>query len=164
MSPRLLPPDHPATHHPFERDRDRIDARLAATRMAAHEPPATPSTSELIEGLLFYPIALVISATIVPGLSLCIPGLLFVTVLILIPVVAMALVVVVAARSSRHRSSWSARSADAAKSGLEAAVARRRAVDRVRARRWSPCPPTAAGRISRPRSCDDAGQGPLSRN
>jgi hypothetical protein len=60
-------------------------------------PSATPSTSELIEGVLFYPIALVISATIAPGMLLCIPGLLFVTVLILIPVVAMAIVVLLAA-------------------------------------------------------------------
>jgi hypothetical protein len=57
----------------------------------------TPSTSELIEGVLFYPIALVISATIFPGLTLCIPGLIFVTVLILIPIAAMAIVVLLAA-------------------------------------------------------------------
>ena len=57
----------------------------------------TPSTSELIEGILFYPIALVISATIFPGLTLCIPGLIFVAVLILIPIVAMAIVVLLAA-------------------------------------------------------------------
>jgi hypothetical protein len=53
---------------------------------------ATPSTSELIEGVLFYPIALVVSATIFPGFILCIPGLLFVTVLILLPIVALAIV------------------------------------------------------------------------
>lgn len=53
----------------------------------------TPTTSELIEGLSFYPIALVVSATIFPGFTLCIPGLLFVTVLILVPIVAMAIVV-----------------------------------------------------------------------
>ena len=52
-----------------------------------------PSTSELVEGVLFYPIALVISATIFPGFILCIPGLLFVTVLVLVPLVAIALVV-----------------------------------------------------------------------
>jgi hypothetical protein len=51
-----------------------------------------PSTSEIVEGLLFYPIALVISATIAPGLTLAIPGLLFVTVLILLPIVALAIV------------------------------------------------------------------------
>jgi hypothetical protein len=56
-----------------------------------------PATSDLVEGLLFYPIALVISATVAPGLTLCIPGLLFATVLILIPLLAMALVVVLAA-------------------------------------------------------------------
>jgi membrane protein implicated in regulation of membrane protease activity len=55
-----------------------------------------PSTSELVEGILFYPIALVVSATIFPGLTLCIPGLLFVTVLFLVPLVAIALVVVLA--------------------------------------------------------------------
>jgi hypothetical protein len=58
---------------------------------------ATPSTSELVEGVLFYPIALVISATIFPGLTLCIPGLIFVTVLILIPLVAIAIVALLAA-------------------------------------------------------------------
>jgi hypothetical protein len=58
---------------------------------------ATPSTSELVEGILFYPIALVVSATIFPGFILCIPGLLFVTVLILIPIIAMAIVVAAAA-------------------------------------------------------------------
>ena len=57
----------------------------------------TPSTSELIEGVLFYPIALVISATILPGMTLCIPGLLFVTVLILLPIVALAIVVLAVA-------------------------------------------------------------------
>jgi hypothetical protein len=55
--------------------------------------PDTPSTSELLEGIAFYPIALVVSATIFPGFILCIPGLLFVTVLILVPIVAMAIVV-----------------------------------------------------------------------
>ncbi len=55
-------------------------------------PTATPSTSELVEGVLFYPIALVVSATIFPGFTLAIPGLIFVTVLILIPIVAMAIV------------------------------------------------------------------------
>jgi hypothetical protein len=58
---------------------------------------ATPSTSELVEGVLFYPIALVVSATIFPGFTLCIPGLIFVTVLILLPLVAMAIVVLLAA-------------------------------------------------------------------
>jgi hypothetical protein len=59
--------------------------------------PAPPSTSELVEGVLFYPIALVISATIAPGMLLCIPGLLFVTVLVLVPIVAMAIVALLAA-------------------------------------------------------------------
>jgi hypothetical protein len=58
---------------------------------------ATPSTSELIEGVLFYPVALVISATILPGMTLCIPALLFVTVLILLPIIALALVLLVVA-------------------------------------------------------------------
>ena len=52
----------------------------------------TPSWSELLEGISFYPIALVVSATIFPGFILCIPGLLFVTVLILVPIVALAIV------------------------------------------------------------------------
>jgi hypothetical protein len=56
-----------------------------------------PSTSELVEGVLFYPIALVVSATIFPGFTLCIPGLLFVTVLVIVPLAAMALVVALAA-------------------------------------------------------------------
>jgi hypothetical protein len=54
---------------------------------------ATPTTSELIEGLSFYPIALVVASTIFPGFTLCIPGLLFVTVLILVPIAALAIVV-----------------------------------------------------------------------
>jgi hypothetical protein len=54
---------------------------------------ATPATSELIEGLSFYPIALVVASTIFPGFTLCIPGLLFVTVLILVPIAALAIVV-----------------------------------------------------------------------
>jgi hypothetical protein len=56
-------------------------------------PATTPSTSELLEGLSFFPIAIVVSSTIFPGFILCIPGLLFVTVLILVPIVAMAIVV-----------------------------------------------------------------------
>jgi hypothetical protein len=63
----------------------------------ARTRPGTPETSELVEGLTFYPIALVVSATVAPGLTLCIPGLLFATVLILIPLVAMAVVVLLAA-------------------------------------------------------------------
>lgn len=58
--------------------------------------PATqsslPSTSELVEGVLFFPIALVVSATIFPGFILCIPGLLFVTVLVIVPLAAVAIV------------------------------------------------------------------------
>jgi membrane-associated phospholipid phosphatase len=56
-----------------------------------------PSTSELVEGVLFYPIALVISATVCPGLTLCIPGLLFVAVVVLIPLVAVTIVALLAA-------------------------------------------------------------------
>jgi hypothetical protein len=58
---------------------------------------ATPTTGELVEGLSFYPIALVVAATIFPGFTLCIPGLLFVTVLILVPIVALAIVVLAVA-------------------------------------------------------------------
>jgi len=65
------------------------------TMSSTRTQPELPSTSELLEGVLFYPIALVISATIAPGMTLCIPGLLFVTVLILVPIVALALVVLV---------------------------------------------------------------------
>jgi hypothetical protein len=56
-----------------------------------------PTFGELIEAISFYPIALVISATIAPGLTLCIPGLLFVTVLLLLPIVALVLVAAVLA-------------------------------------------------------------------
>jgi predicted membrane channel-forming protein YqfA (hemolysin III family) len=52
-----------------------------------------PSTSDFLDNLDFFAIALVVSATIFPGLTLCIPGLLFVTVLIAIPIVAVMLVV-----------------------------------------------------------------------
>jgi hypothetical protein len=48
---------------------------------------------EFIEAVSFYPLALVVSATIAPGLTLCIPGLLFATVLLLLPIVVLALVV-----------------------------------------------------------------------
>jgi hypothetical protein len=66
---------------------------MSSTRTQTSLPP----TSDLIEGALFYPIALVVSATIFPGFTLCIPGLLFVTVLILIPVIAMAIVALLVA-------------------------------------------------------------------
>ena len=56
-----------------------------------------PSTSELVDGLMFYPVALVISATIFPGLTICIPGLILAAVLIAIPLLAMAIVVLAAA-------------------------------------------------------------------
>ena len=56
-----------------------------------------PSTGELVEGLSFFPIALVVSSTIFPGFILCIPGLLFVPVLVLVPIIAPAAVVGLAA-------------------------------------------------------------------
>jgi membrane protein implicated in regulation of membrane protease activity len=68
-----------------------MSPRSAATQASL------PSTSELVEGVLFYPIALVVSATIFPGFTLCIPGLVFVTVLVLIPIVAVAIVALLAA-------------------------------------------------------------------
>ena len=55
-------------------------------------PSDLPSTSDFLDNLDFFAIALVVSATIFPGLTLCIPGLLF-AVLIAIPIVAVALVV-----------------------------------------------------------------------
>jgi hypothetical protein len=61
---------------------------MSATRTQS----SLPDTSELVEGVLFYPIALVVSATIFPGFILCIPGLLFVTVLVLVPLAAIGLV------------------------------------------------------------------------
>jgi hypothetical protein len=65
--------------------------------MSSARTQPLPSTSELVEGILFYPIALVISATILPGFTLCIPALLFVTVPLLIPLVAMAIVALLVA-------------------------------------------------------------------
>jgi membrane protein implicated in regulation of membrane protease activity len=53
------------------------------------------STGDFVEGLLFYPIALVISATICPGLTLCIPGLILLAVFVIVPLAALALVVAV---------------------------------------------------------------------
>jgi hypothetical protein len=61
--------------------------------MSSARTQPLPPTSELVEGILFYPVALVVSATILPGFTLCIPALLFVTVPILIPLVALAIVV-----------------------------------------------------------------------
>ena len=58
---------------------------------------ATPSTSELVEGVLFYPIALVVSATVCPGLTLCVPGLILLAAFVIIPLVAMAIVALLAA-------------------------------------------------------------------
>jgi len=52
-----------------------------------------PSTSDFLDHLDFFPIAMVVGATIFPGFILCIPGLLFVTVLIAVPIVAVLLVV-----------------------------------------------------------------------
>jgi len=51
-----------------------------------------PSTSELLEGVSFFPIALVVSATIFPGLTLCIPGLILAAAMILVPLAALAIV------------------------------------------------------------------------
>jgi hypothetical protein len=52
----------------------------------------TPSAAEMFDELSFFPIALVVSATILPGLTLCIPGLIFATVFLLLPLVAIAIV------------------------------------------------------------------------
>ena len=57
----------------------------------------TPSAGELLEGISFFPIALVVASTIFPGFTLVIPGLLFVTVIVLLPIVAIALVLAVVA-------------------------------------------------------------------
>jgi hypothetical protein len=57
----------------------------------------TPSTGELVDGLSFFPIALVVSATIFPGLTLCIPGLILAAAFILIPLAALAIVVLAVA-------------------------------------------------------------------
>jgi hypothetical protein len=59
---------------------------------AARTQPDPPAVSELVEGVLFYPIALVISATIFPGLTLCIPGLILMAAFVIIPLAAVALV------------------------------------------------------------------------
>jgi hypothetical protein len=58
---------------------------------------STPSAGELFDGLSFFPIALVVSATIFPGMAICIPGLIFAAAFILIPLAAIALVLVVVA-------------------------------------------------------------------
>jgi predicted membrane channel-forming protein YqfA (hemolysin III family) len=60
-------------------------------------PSDSLSLSDLFDHLDFFPIALVISATLCPGLTLCIPGLLFVAVLLVIPIVAVLLVIGVVA-------------------------------------------------------------------
>jgi hypothetical protein len=57
----------------------------------------TPSTSELFEGLSFFPIALVVSATIFPGLTICIPGLILGAAFIVIPLAAVAIVLLLVA-------------------------------------------------------------------
>jgi hypothetical protein len=57
----------------------------------------TPSAAEMFDELSFFPIALVVSATIAPGLTLCIPGLLFATVFLLIPLVALAILALLVA-------------------------------------------------------------------
>jgi hypothetical protein len=56
-----------------------------------------PTISELVEGVLFYPIALVVCSTVAPGFTLCIPAMIFFTAAILVPVVAIAVVVLLAA-------------------------------------------------------------------
>ena len=62
--------------------------------MSVYNTP-NPSTDELVDGLSFFPIALVVSATIFPGLTICIPGLIFGAAFILIPLAAIALVLLV---------------------------------------------------------------------
>jgi hypothetical protein len=62
--------------------------------MSVYNTP-NPSTGEIVEGLSFFPIALVVSATIFPGLVICIPGLIFGAAFILIPLLAIALVLLV---------------------------------------------------------------------
>lgn len=61
--------------------------------MSPRPPSDLPSTADLLDNLDFFAIALVVSATIFPGLTICIPGLLFVTVLVAIPIVAVLVVV-----------------------------------------------------------------------
>jgi hypothetical protein len=56
-----------------------------------------PTASETFEGVSFFPIALVVSATIFPGMTLCIPGLIFGAAFILIPLLAVALVLLAVA-------------------------------------------------------------------
>jgi hypothetical protein len=51
-----------------------------------------PDTGELIEGLLIYPIGLIAGATVFPGLTLCVPGLIFCAAFVIIPLVVVALV------------------------------------------------------------------------
>jgi hypothetical protein len=93
----------------------------------------TPSTSELIEGVLFYPIALVISATVCPGLTLCIPGLILLAAFVIVPIVAWRSSSRWAQRSSQHRSSSCGSSADWAS---DARPRRRSCVSWSRRPRW----------------------------
>jgi hypothetical protein len=65
--------------------------------LVPHTTSDRPSTAEFVEGVLFYPIALVVSATMLPGFTLVIPALIFGTALVVIPLAAVALVVVVVA-------------------------------------------------------------------
>ena len=58
----------------------------------AHTPADLPATSDRAEGLDFYRMALVIAATVCPGLTLCIPGLSLMGVFVIIPIAALALV------------------------------------------------------------------------
>ena len=58
-------------------------------------PPDSPSVSEMLEELSIFPIGLVVAATILPGLTICIPGLILGAAFILVPLAAIALVLVV---------------------------------------------------------------------
>jgi hypothetical protein len=58
---------------------------------------SSPDTSELVESLIHVPIAIVICSTVLPGLTICVPALIFGAVLVIVPLAAVGLVVGLAA-------------------------------------------------------------------
>lgn len=65
--------------------------------MKVRTQPDPPTRSELVEGIAFYPIALVVCATVLPGLTLCIPGLILGALFVVVPLAVLAVVIVAGA-------------------------------------------------------------------
>jgi hypothetical protein len=61
----------------------------------ARTQSSLPDTSELVEGFIHAPIAIVICSTVLPGLLMCAPALIFGALLVIVPLAAVALVVAV---------------------------------------------------------------------